>query len=97
MISTITRDQYLAAQVALVSGFLPSFILSGFIFEIASMPGPIRGITSLIPAKYFVSCLQSVFLAGDVWPLFLKSMAAMALIGVFLLLITFKKTVKKVA
>lgn len=97
LISTITRDQYLAAQVALVSGFLPSFILSGFIFEIASMPGPIRGITSLIPAKYFVSCLQSVFLAGDVWPLFLRSMAAMAVIGVFMLLITVKKTVKKVA
>ena len=97
LISTVTKDQYLAAQVALVSGFLPAFILSGFIFEIASMPGPIQGVTRIIPARYFVSCLQTIFLAGDVWPLFLRSMAAMAAIGLFLFLVTAKKTVKKVA
>lgn len=97
LISTVTKDQYLAAQAALVTGFLPSFILSGFIFEIASMPGPIRGFTSIIPARYFVSCLQTIFLAGNVWPLLLRSMAAMAVIGLLLFLITAKKTAKKVA
>ena len=97
LISTITKDQYLASQVALVTGFLPAFILSGFIFEIASMPGPIQGITSIFPARYFVSCLQTIFLAGNIWPLFIKSMAAMAVIGFFLFIVTAKKTVKKVA
>ncbi len=97
LISTVTKDQYLAAQVALVTGFLPSFILSGFIFEIASMPGPIRGFTHIVPARYFVSSLQTIFLAGNIWPLFLRSMAAMAVIGLFFFLVTARKTVKKVA
>ena len=97
LISTITKDQYLASQLALVTGFLPSFILSGFIFEIASMPGPIQGVTSVVSARYFVSCLQTIFLAGNIWPLFLRSMAAMAAIALFLFIITAKKTVKKVA
>ena len=97
LISTVTKDQYLASQVALVSGFLPSFILSGFIFEIASMPAPIRGFTYIFPARYFVSCLQTIFLAGDIWPLFLRSILAMALIAMFFFILTAKKTVKKVA
>ena len=97
LISAVTKDQYLAAQVALVTGFLPSFILSGFIFEIASMPAVIRGVTQVVPARYFVSCLQTIFLAGDIWPLFLRSMAAMAAIGLFFFLVTAKKMVKKVA
>jgi len=97
LISTVTKDQYLAAQLALVTGFLPGFILSGFIFEIGSMPGPIQAFTHILPAKYFVSCLQTIFLAGDIWPLFLRSMAAMAVIGLLLFIITAKKTVKKVA
>jgi ABC-2 type transport system permease protein len=97
LISTMARDQYLAAQAALVTGYLPSFILSGFIFEIASMPGPIRAFTYIFPARYFVSCLQTIFLAGNVWPLFLRSMAAMAVIGVFLFLLTAGKTLKKAA
>ncbi len=81
LISSLSRNQFLAAQVALFSGFLPAFMLSGFLFEIDSMPAPIRALTWLIPARYFVSSLKTVFLAGDTWAVFLPDMLAMAAIG----------------
>jgi ABC-2 type transport system permease protein len=66
LISTVTRNQFAASQVALIVGFLPAFELSGFIFEIDSMPAPIRLLTHFLPPRYFVSSLQTIFLAGDV-------------------------------
>jgi ABC-2 type transport system permease protein len=66
LISSVTRNQFAASQVALIVGFLPAFELSGFIFEIDSMPRPIRLVTYLLPPRYFVSSLQTIFLAGDV-------------------------------
>lgn len=65
LISTITRNQFNAAQVALNAAFLPSIMLSGFIFQIDSMPAIIRAVTYIIPARYFVSTLQSL-LAGNI-------------------------------
>jgi ABC-2 type transport system permease protein len=66
LISTLTRNQFNAAQVALNAAFLPSVMLSGFIFQIDSMPAAIRAVTWIIPARYFVSTLQSLFLAGNI-------------------------------
>jgi len=66
LISTLTRNQFNAAQVALNAAFLPSVMLSGFIFQIDSMPAAIRVVTYIIPARYFVSTLQSLFLAGNI-------------------------------
>jgi len=66
LISTITRNQFNAAQVALNAAFLPSVMLSGFIFQIDSMPAAIRMVTYIIPARYFASTLQSLFLAGNI-------------------------------
>lgn len=65
LISTITRNQFNAAQVALNAAFLPSIMLSGFIFQIDSMPAVIRAVTYIIPARYFVSTLQSLFPGGE--------------------------------
>lgn len=66
LISTITRNQFNAAMVALNAAFLPSIMLSGFIFEIDSMPAVVRMVTYIIPARYFVSTLQTLFLAGNI-------------------------------
>ena len=66
LISTVTKNQFAASQAALMAAFLPAFELSGFIFEIDSMPAPIRLFTRILPARYFVSSLQTLFLAGDV-------------------------------
>jgi ABC-2 type transport system permease protein len=66
LISTVTRSQFVASLAALISAFLPAFELSGFIFEIDSMAAPVRLLTYVLPARYFVSSLQTLFLAGDV-------------------------------
>ncbi|MEZ5277954.1 MAG: ABC transporter permease [Opitutaceae bacterium] len=67
LISTVTRNQFDAAQVALNAAYLPALILSGFIFEIRSMPAVIQAVTYLIPARYFVTAIQTLFQAGDLW------------------------------
>jgi len=94
LISTLARNQFVAAQIALLSGFLPAMLLSGFIFEIDSMPPVIRFVTHIIPARYFVSSLQTVFLAGNVWSVFLPSILAMLAIGGVFLGITARKSRK---
>jgi ABC-2 type transport system permease protein len=81
LISAIAKNQFIAAQVALITGFLPALLLSGFIFEIDSMPLVIREFTRVVPARYFVASLQTVFLAGDVWSLFVPSILFMLAIG----------------
>jgi ABC-2 type transport system permease protein len=61
-ISISARNQLLASQVAMLTSFLPSFMLSGFVFTIANMPAVLQGITYLVSARYFVSVLKGVFL-----------------------------------
>ncbi len=66
LISTLTRNQFNASMVALNAAFLPAVMLSGFIFPIDSMPAIVRVISGIIPARYFVSALQTLFLAGNI-------------------------------
>lgn len=95
LISTLSKNQFVASQFALISGFLPSFMLSGFIFEISSMPLPVQLLTNLITAKYFVKALLSIFLVGDVMSIVIPNILFMLLIGAVLLIITAIKTVKR--
>ncbi len=67
LISTKAKNQFVACQAALIVGFLPAFELSGLLFEIDAMPTPIRLLTHILPPRYFVSSLQTIFLAGDVY------------------------------
>jgi len=94
LISTLAKNQFVASQVAMLSGFLPAFLLSGFLFEIDSMPAAIRAITYIVPARYFVASLQSVFLAGDIWPLFVPNIGAMLAIGGLFFAVTARNTHK---
>ena len=95
LISSAAKNQFIAALVAMITGFLPAYLLSGFIFEIASMPLPVRIITRIIPARYLVSNLQTLFLAGDVWPLLLPNILILLTIAAVLFLLTARKTVKR--
>jgi ABC-2 type transport system permease protein len=63
-ISTVMRNQFNAASLALLAGFLPAMMLSGFVFEIGSMPLALRLLTRLIPARYYNSSLQALFQVG---------------------------------
>ena len=88
LISTVTRVQFVAGQVAIITTFLPAFILSGFIFDIGSMPWPIQWITHIIPARYYVSLLKTNFLAGDVWSVILPNAAALVVMATIFLGLT---------
>jgi ABC-2 type transport system permease protein len=95
LISTLAKNQFVAYQGAVITGFLPAFMLSGFIFEISSMPKPIQVLTYFIPARYFVTSLQTLFLVGNVWDLLLKNMLAMLCFALLLFSITLRKTAKR--
>lgn len=81
LISSFARNQFVAGQVAIITTFLPAFILSGFVFDIGSMPAAVQAITRIVAARYFVSILQTVFLAGDVWSVILPNAAALGLMA----------------
>ncbi len=95
LISINARSQFVAGQTAIVVTFLPAFILSGFVFDINSMPMVIQWVTRIVPATYFVSILQSVFLAGNIWSIFYYNCFwLMIMAAVFLILIR-KKSHKR--
>jgi ABC-2 type transport system permease protein len=95
LISTLARNQFVASQVSIMTGFLPAFILSGFIFEINTMPYAIQVITYILPPRYFVTLLQSNFLSGVIWELVFLNISVMLLIASFFLGIALLKTVKR--
>jgi ABC-2 type transport system permease protein len=77
-ISTIARNQFVAAQLSFITTMLPAMMLSGMLFDIASMPRWLQLITCFIPARYFVAALQTLFLAGNVWSVLLPNLAGLA-------------------
>lgn len=95
LLSTVTRNQFNAAQGALNAAFLPGMMLSGFLFEIASMPAPVRAITYLIPARYFVSALQTLFQAGWIGSVLWRNALYLAISAVFFIGLTAWKTPRR--
>ncbi len=95
LISTVARSQFVAGQVALIATFLPAFLLSGFIFDIGSMPDVVQVITHLIAARYYVAILQTVFLAGNVWSVILPNALALVVLASVFLGLTWRKARKR--
>ncbi len=91
-LSTATRNQFNAAQASLNLAFLPAVMLSGFVYEISSMPIVVQAFTYLMPARYFVSSLQTLFLAGNVAGLLFKNGLFMFVFALLLLGLTAKLT-----
>jgi drug efflux transport system permease protein len=95
LISTVTKNQFVAGQVAIIATFLPAFILSGFIFDIGSMPMVVQWITRILAARYFVAILQTVFMAGDVWSVILPNALALVVMAAFFLGVSRRKLRKR--
>ncbi len=85
LISILAGNQLLASQVAIVSTFLPAFLLSGFIFAIDNMPVALRYLTLAVPARYYVTLSKAIFLQG-ITPLLLWT-EVVALLAILLLLL----------
>jgi ABC-2 type transport system permease protein len=79
LISTVADSQQLAFQMALLISFLPTIMLSGFIFPINSMPRALQLITYLVPARYFLIALRGIVLKGTALSLLLPQMAALSI------------------
>ncbi|MPZ44564.1 MAG: ABC transporter permease subunit [Betaproteobacteria bacterium] len=97
LISAVTKNQFVASQVALLSAFLPAMMLSGFLFEIDSMPRIIQLITYAVPARYLIPPLQTVFVAGDLWDLFLRNIAILLGFGALFFALAARATHRRVA
>ena len=97
LISAATKNQFVASQVALLTAFMPGLLLSGFLFEIASMPQVIQGMTYAVPARYFIPPLTSVFVVGDLWPMFIRSILAMLGFGLLFFGLAFRVTRRRIA
>lgn len=97
LISAATKNQFVASQIALLTAFLPALLLSGFLFEIASMPRWIQVITNVVPVRYLMPLLQTVFLAGDIWSLFLPGIGVMLGFGVLFFALTVRITRRRIA
>lgn len=95
LISILAKNQFVAGMMAIITTFLPAFILSGFIFDIGSMPGIVQLVTHLIPARYFVAILQTEFLAGDLWAVILPNALALLAMAVFFLGLSRLKSCKR--
>ncbi|SCX46338.1 ABC transporter permease [Nitrosospira sp. Nsp1] len=85
LISSVTRNQFLASQLALITSFMPALMLSGFFFDLRNVPTAIHLIGNALPATYFMELIRTLFLAGDIWPLIFKNCAILAGYAVVLL------------
>ncbi|QFY44863.1 ABC transporter permease [Candidatus Methylospira mobilis] len=85
LISSAVKNQFVASQLAVLTTFLPAMMLSGFLFDIRSMPVVLRLLTQLLPARYYVDLLQTLFLAGDVWSVILPDTAVLSAMAIFFL------------
>jgi ABC-2 type transport system permease protein len=87
-ISTLARNQFVAGQLSFLTTMMPAMMLSGMLFDIAAMPRWLQFVTYFVPARYLVSILQTLFLAGDVWPVILPNLAGLAAAAVVTLAAT---------
>jgi ABC-2 type transport system permease protein len=79
LISTLAETQQVAFQIALLTSYLPTLMLSGFIFPISSMPAFLQVVTHVVPARYFLVALRGIVLKGVGIEVFWRDMVALVI------------------
>jgi ABC-2 type transport system permease protein len=95
LISTTAKIQFVAGQITLIVAFVPTLLLSGFIYDLDSLPAAMRVIAHLFPARYYVVLLQTVLLAGDIWSVLLPKAAVLACASALLFVLARAATRKR--
>ena len=90
-ISAVTRSQFKASQVALLTSFLPAMMLSGFVFDLRNMPAVVQVISQVLPATHYMGLIKTLFLAGDSVRMLLRDCTILALYAVVLFAATTRK------
>jgi ABC-2 type transport system permease protein len=96
LISIAAKSQLVASQIAMVTTFLPAFILSGFMYSISNMPALLQILTHIIPARYFVSILKGIFLKGSTLRLLSTEALLLTVFGLVVFIIANRKFKKKI-
>lgn len=94
LISAIVKNQFLASQIVLIVSFIPTLMLSGFIFDVKSAPLAAYYVAHLFPATWYVELLQTLFLAGNVYEIVLRDMLVMLAYAIFFLTLAHAKIKK---
>jgi ABC-2 type transport system permease protein len=97
LLSALSRSQLVAYELAMLTSFLPAFLLSGFVFAIENMPLPIQIATYLFPTRYFVTILKGIFLRGVGMEILYLEVGLLALYAVLVFLLATKNVSRKVA
>ena len=97
LVSTLVKSQFLASQLAMTLTMMPAMMLSGFIYDLRSMPVFIQGITYVLPARYAVALMQTIYLAGNVGSVIWPNIAVLAAMAVALLGFTRLSTRKQLS
>ena len=92
LVSTLTRTQFLASQIAMLVAFMPGLFFSGFLFELSSMPWPLQWFSRIVPARYYVQGLQTLFLAGNIGSVLIPCSLALLAMSAVLFLLTARST-----
>jgi drug efflux transport system permease protein len=87
LISSVAETQQVAFQVALLVSFMPTLMLSGFIFPIASMPAFLQGVTYIVPARYFLIALRGIVLKGVGLPIIWQQLVALTVYSTLVLIL----------
>ena len=95
MISTVAESQQVAFQIAVLASFLPTMMLSGFVFPIASMPAAIQAVTYVVPARYFIVALRAIVLKGAELQAFWDDLAALAAYAALMLTLASKRLARQ--
>ncbi|PXV61755.1 ABC-2 type transport system permease protein [Dyella jiangningensis] len=93
-ISGVTRNQFQASQMALLTSFMPAMMLSGFVFDLRNVPAVIRGIGEVLPATHFMNLIKTLFLAGDNAAIVLRECGILALYAT-VLIVAARRTLRK--
>jgi ABC-2 type transport system permease protein len=88
LVSTLVKSQFLASQLAMTLTFLPAMMLSGFLYDLRSMPAVIRGITYVLPARYAVALMQTLYLEGNVGSVVWLNLGVLTAMAAALLVLT---------
>jgi len=94
LISGLTRNQFLASQAALLASFLPTLMLSGFVFDLRNVPLAVQVISQILPATHFMALIKTLFLVGNDWPAIFRVSALLAGYALLFTLLT-QRTLRK--
>ncbi len=91
LISTKARTQQVAMLVALVATLLPSLMLSGFMFPLASLPEPLQILSLAVPARYYLVVIRGIMLKGNTLVQLIPEISVLLAIGIGLLIVSARK------